>query len=259
MTEIARRSAAAIESDRTPGPDADAVRGRRRRRCGSTTSRRCGSSRSTTPRVERYGYTRDEFLGGMTIKDIRPPGGGRAAARRHQQPRRRRIARGQGVAPSAPRRLGDRRRGHDRADRLRGPPRRARRGARRERAQAARAPAHGRGEDGGDRAARRRRRARLQQPADRDLRLHRDPARPRRRRGAGGDRPRRAPGGGPHAPAAGLQPAPGAAPEGAGPERDRRRDGDDAASHHRRRRQRGDAARGRTSRPSRPTARRSSA
>ena len=243
MTEIARRSAAAIESDRTR------ARTQMLFEASPTpmwvydfeTLRFLAVNDAT---VERYGYTRDEFLGGMTIKDIRPPeevpllladisSHGGAGSREAKE-----------LAPSAPRRVGDRRRGHHRADRLRGPPRRARRGARRERAQAARAPAHGRGEDGGDRAARRRRRARLQQPPDRHLRLHRDPARPRRRRGAGGDRPRRAPGGGPHAPAAGLQPAPGAAPEGAGPERDRRRDGVDAASHHRRRRERGDAARG---------------
>ena len=42
-------------------------------------------------------------------------------------------------------------------------------------------------------------------------------------RGGGGDRPRRRPGRRAHAPAAGLQPPPGPAPEGARPQRDRRR------------------------------------
>ena len=58
---------------------------------------------------------------------------------------------------------------------LRGPHGRARPRPRRQRAPAARAAARRRGEDGGDRPPRRRRRARLQQPADGDRRLRRDP------------------------------------------------------------------------------------
>ena len=72
MTEIARRSAAAIESDRTR------ARTQMLFEASPTpmwvydfeTLRFLAVNDAT---VERYGYTRDEFLGGMTIKDIRPP------------------------------------------------------------------------------------------------------------------------------------------------------------------------------------------
>ena len=122
--------------------------------------------------VERYGYARGEFLGGTTIKDIRPPEEVWAAARRHHQPRRRRSREAKEVAPSAPRRLGDRRRGHHRGLHFQGPPRRSWRTT--SPSASGSSAADGRAEDGGGRPARRRRRARLQQPADRDLRLRRD-------------------------------------------------------------------------------------
>ena len=52
-------------------------------------------------------------------------------------------------------------------------------------------------------------------------------------RGGGGDLARGGPGGRAHAPAAGLQPPPGPAPQGARPQRDRRGHGADAAPDHR--------------------------
>ena len=64
---------------------------------------------------------------------------------------------------------------------------------------------------------------------------------------------------GAHAPAARLQPPPGAAPARARPQRDRGRHGADGAADHRRRRQRRRPPHARASRRSRPTRRRSSA
>ena len=218
---------------------------RARRRCGSTTPTRSRFLAVNDAAVRHYGYTRDEFLA-MTIKDIRPPEEVPRAAGRRQR---------RAAAPGSPRprtwrhlrkrRHADRRRDHRRADRLRGPPRRARRRARRQRAQAARAPARRRGEDGGDRPPRRRRRARLQQPADRDRRLRRDPAARAtaarssteivaRRRA----RPRAL-----TRQLLAFSRRQVLQPKVARPQRDRRRDGDDAAAHHRRRRQRRHPAR----------------
>ena len=184
----------------------------------------------------------------MTITDIRPREDVEALLADLQAARRAGLARAGHVAPPQEGRHADRRRDHGRQGDVRGPAGRARALPRRDRAAAARGAARPGGEDGGDRAARRRRRARLQQPADRDLGLHGDPARQGRRAGpraARRDRPRRRAGGRPHAPAARLQPPPGAAPARARPQRDRGRHGADGAADHRRRRQRRRAARAR--------------
>ena len=160
--------------------------------------------------IRHYGYARDEFLA-MTIKDIRPA---EEIPRLLADVAKPGLAVGQHVAAPAQGRDDHRRRDHRRPDRLRGPPGGDGGLARRQRAQAARTAARRRREDGGDRPPRRRRRARLQQPADGDRRLRRDPARARRRlRGADGDRPRRRAGRGAHPPAARVQPPPGPAPE----------------------------------------------
>ena len=163
-----------------------------------------------------------------------PAGGSRRGARGRQGPRRPGLAGTEGLAPPHEGRLGDRGRDHRGPDHVRGSPRRARAGQRRLGADAARAAARRCGEDGGDRAPGGRRRARLQQPADGDRRVRGDPATAwRRERGGGGDLARGGPGGRAHAPAAGLQPPPGPAPEGARPQRDRRGHGADAAPDHR--------------------------
>ena len=100
MTEIARRSAAAIESDRTR------ARTQMLFEASPTpmwvydfeTLRFLAVNDAT---VERYGYSRERVPRRDDDQGHPPAGGGRAAARRHQQPRRRRLARGQGVAPPA--------------------------------------------------------------------------------------------------------------------------------------------------------------
>ena len=113
-----------------------------------------------------------------------PAGGRRGDARRHRSARRPRLAdaRGRGATCSKDGTLIDVEITAGRIA-LRGP--RAPRSCSRTTSPSAggsRSSSPG-AEDGGDRAARRRRRARLQQPADGDLRLRRDPARaPGRRR-----------------------------------------------------------------------------
>ena len=218
----------------------DAVRGEPAADVGLRRRDARASSPSTTPRSATTATRRDEFLA-MTITDIRPPEDVPAlladiagARRRPARPTReiwRHLPQG---------RLADRRRDHRRADHVRGPPRRARARPRRQRAPAARAAARRRREDGGDRPPRRRRRARLQQPADRDRRLRRDPARRRDGDARSSRRSSRA-----AAQAAALTRQLLAFsrrqvlhPRVDRPQRDRRRHGVDAAAHHRRRRQR---------------------
>ena len=134
----------------------------------------------------------------------------------------------------------------DRAPRGRTRPRRGRQavvrdrdGRGRDRAEATRGAAAAEPEARGDRPARRRRRARLQQHADGDRRLHGVRARARRHRlvaplGSGrdpqGDRPSRTA----HPAAARVQPQAGAEARDPEPERDRRRARDDAATDDRR-------------------------
>ena len=171
--EIARRTAAAIEIERSeeryrmlfeasPMPmwvyDADTL----------------AFVRVNDAAIRKYGYSREEFLK-MRITDIRPPEDIPAMLADVK-------ARG-GPGSPAPKiwrhltqgRLADRGRDHRGPDHVRGAPGRARAGQRRQRADAARAAARRRGEDGGDRPPRGRRRARLQQPADGDRRLRGDP------------------------------------------------------------------------------------
>ena len=133
--------------------------------------------------VRHYGYTSSEFLS-MTITDIRPREDVDRAARRHAAARRPGLADTGYLAAPAEGRLADRRGDHRRQGRVRGPSGGARARPRRDRAPAARGAARPGGEDGGDRPPGRRRRARLQQPADGDLRLRRDPARATPTRGA---------------------------------------------------------------------------
>ena len=134
--------------------------------------------------VRHYGYARqrvprDDDQGHPSA------GGRRGRARQHPGQRRTGIADAGHMAAPQEGRHDHRRRDHRRPRDLRGPPRRARPLPRRDRPAAARGAAQPGGEDGGDRPARRRRRARLQQPADGHLRLRRDPAlAPRDRRRA---------------------------------------------------------------------------
>ena len=161
----------------------------------------------------------------MTIKEIRPPED--VAALWPLSATAGRLAASRTVAPPA-----TRRHAHRRRDQLAGRiASRAARGAR-GRARRHRAPRleerlRQAREDGGDRPARGRRRARLQQPADRHLGGYAELLLERRRRRAvrralDEIRARRRAGGRAHAPAARVQPPPGAAPGRARPQRDRR-------------------------------------
>ena len=208
--------------------------------------------------VRHYGYSRDEFLA-MTINDIRPPEDVPALLADVK-------ARG-GPGSPAPKTWRHRRKDGSLIDveitagriTFEGRARRARARARRQRAQAARAAARRRREDGGDRAPRGRRRARLQQPADGDRRLRRDPARARRRRGAATEISPRRRARPPRSPASCWPSAAARCCTRACSTSTRSSPAwSDAAPHHRRRRQRRHPARAATSRRSRPTAPRSS-
>ena len=192
--------------------------------------------------VRHYGWSREEFLT-MRITEIRPASEVEALLQ---------GIRGGAVGSHVPETWRHRRRDGSLIDveisagqdRLRGPRRGARRLARRHRAAPDAGAARRGREDGGGRAPGGRRRARLQQPADRDLRLRGDPARGSRRRAAARrDRARRRAGGRADAPAAGVLAPPGAAPAGGRRQRDRGRDGPDARADHRRRRAGRDRAR----------------
>ena len=136
------------------------------------------------------------------------------------------------------------------------------RAARHHRAARARGPAAPGAEDGGRRAARRRDRARLQQPADGHRRLRRDRAAADRRRPgrerAGRDPARRRAREPAHPPAARLRPPPGARAGAARRQRGRLGPGADALAADRRDDRDRDAGRATSSRPCSPTARSSS-
>jgi hypothetical protein len=246
------------------------VRGVHRDR-GRPRGGRAARARGRVPRLRRPRQRRVLRVRGRDRDDRRrePPGvpeprlqSRRADRRRAGAVRRRRAGpdAGRAAAPPGGRRVGDVRvdphpqgrldvpgRGADPDVHVARPPGRPGAGPRRRVAARPRGAAPAGAEDGGDRAAGRRRRSRLQQPAHRDQRLHRGPL-GRSPAGAGargprGDPRRRQPRGGADRPAAGVQPAHDHRAAAAQPDRAGGPAGPDARAHPRRAHHAGDPAR----------------